>query len=101
MKLLGHSDYRMTLRYADITLETVGREYFEALSRIEHRYTHNINASIPQQQETDPIKILSDLERLIQKRCADDNSDYPFARAIIKRLRKIQSDIQYLFSVRS
>jgi site-specific recombinase XerD len=101
MKLLGHSDYHMTLRYADITQETVGREYFEALALIEHRYADNINASIPREQETDPIKILSDVERLIQKRCDGDKSAYPFARAIIKRIRKIQSDIQQLFPVRS
>jgi len=101
MKLLGHNDYHMTLRYADITQETVGREYFAALSVIEHRYADNINDSIPQGQETDPIKILSDVERLIQKRCADDKSAYPFARAVIKRIRKIRSDIQHLFPVRS
>lgn len=38
MKLLGHRDFRMTLRYTQIVDETVGREYFEALSRIAGRY---------------------------------------------------------------
>jgi integrase len=38
MKLLGHRDFRMTLRYTQIVDETVGREYFEALSRIATRY---------------------------------------------------------------
>jgi hypothetical protein len=101
MKLLGHNNYHMTLRYADITQKTDGREYFEALSRIEHRYADNINVSIPQGQDTDPVKILSDVERLIQKRCADENSAYPLARAVIKRIRKIQSDIQHLFPAHS
>ena len=32
MKLLGHRDYRMTLRYTEITLETVGDEYYAALT---------------------------------------------------------------------
>jgi hypothetical protein len=39
MKLLGHRDHRMTLRYTAITDETVHREYFEALDRVKQRYT--------------------------------------------------------------
>jgi site-specific recombinase XerD len=38
MKLLGHRDQRMTLRYTAIADATVGREYFEALTRIAERY---------------------------------------------------------------
>jgi hypothetical protein len=38
MKLLGHRDRRMALRYTQIADETVGREYFEALTRIAERY---------------------------------------------------------------
>jgi hypothetical protein len=38
MKLLGHRDQRMTLRYTAIADATVGREYFEALTRITERY---------------------------------------------------------------
>lgn len=99
MKLLGHNDYHMTLRYADITQETVGREYFEALSRIEMRYADNINAAKSQHDESDPIMMLSHIERLILKRCADNKANYQFVRALIKRIRKFQADIQHLFPI--
>lgn len=36
--LLGHRDIRMTLNYAAVTQETVRREYFTALSKIQSRY---------------------------------------------------------------
>ena len=45
MRLLGHRDYRMTLRYAAITQETVTREYVKALAKIEHRYQPTTPAS--------------------------------------------------------
>jgi len=38
MKLLGHHSLRMTLRYAEITQETVVKEYYEALTQIEQTY---------------------------------------------------------------
>jgi site-specific recombinase XerD len=38
MKLLGHRDQRMTMRYTQIADQTVGREYFEALTRVAERY---------------------------------------------------------------
>jgi site-specific recombinase XerD len=99
MKLLGHSDYHMTLRYGDITQETVGREYFEALSRIEHRYTDVLNNRAMEEQKTDPLKILADLVRLISNRSLDDPSVSPIARAIIKRIQRIEADILCLFPV--
>jgi predicted DCC family thiol-disulfide oxidoreductase YuxK len=99
MKLLGHSDYHMTLRYGDITQETVGREYFEALSRIEHRYADVLNNRAMEEQKTDPLKILADLVRLIANRSLDDPSVSPIARAIIKRIQRIEADILCLFPV--
>jgi len=38
MRLLGHRDYRMTLRYTAITPETVSNEYQKALVQIATRY---------------------------------------------------------------
>jgi site-specific recombinase XerD len=35
MKLLGHKDYRMTLRYAAITQESVYHQYFDALKKLD------------------------------------------------------------------
>ena len=63
MKLLGHRDYRMTWRYTAIADETVGREYFEALSRVTERY--DLFAAEPElePQQFDP---LDSLDRIIR-----------------------------------
>jgi len=95
MKLLGHTDHRMTLRYAEITQETVIEEYFQALLRLEHHYSEILNDHTP--QETDPAKMLSDVVHLIQNLSADDNTIKTFSRSIIKRIQRIQTDIQKLF----
>lgn len=97
MKLLGHNDIQMTLRYAEITQETVGKEYFEALSQLERRYADILDTGIIVSQENNPVKTLSDAIRLIQKLCADDSSVKTLARSIIKRIHRIQTDIQSLF----
>jgi hypothetical protein len=38
MKILGHNDHRMTLRYSTKTTETVRDEYMSALRKIADRY---------------------------------------------------------------
>ena len=97
MKLLGHKDYHMTLRYTEITQETVGKEYFEALARLEHRYADPLNTDDHVTQETDPDKMLRDVIHLIQKRSADDNTLKTVVRSIIKRIQRIRANIQKLF----
>ena len=96
MKLLGHNDYRMTLRYAEITQETVTKEYFEAISRLEHRYADLLN-NTDESQEPDLFKILNDAVHLIQKLSADDDTTKTTARSIIKRIQRIKADVQKLF----
>lgn len=44
MKLLGHRSYHTTLRYAAVTQETVGREYFQALDHLAQRYQLPLHA---------------------------------------------------------
>lgn len=95
MKLLGHNDHRMTLRYAEITQETVGKEYFEALSHLEHRYENIINEPIS--AEANPIKMLDDVIHLILNWSLDDNSIKTVTRTIVKRLQRIQREIKNLF----
>lgn len=95
MKLLGHTDHRMTLRYAEITQKTVIEEYFQALSRLEHCYSEILNGHTA--QETDPVKMLSDVVHLIQKLSADDNAIKTVTRSIVKRIQRTQVDIQKLF----
>jgi integrase len=97
MNLLGHRDYRMTLRYTAITQETVGKEYFEALLQIEKKYSVDLSLS-KSSSETDPIKLLSDVARLIQNHSANNNSKIQAARSLIKRIQRIQTALKMLMS---
>lgn len=38
MRLLGHRDYRMTLRYAAITPETIGDDHHKAVAQLATKY---------------------------------------------------------------
>lgn len=87
MKLLGHRDYRMTLRYTAITQETVGKEYYEALTRLQDRYT----ALHANQGETpDPLKAISDVVAWVKNHLEHERGAAPRARAITKRLLRIR-----------
>jgi integrase len=97
MRLLGHSDYRMTLRYAEITATTVFAEFAAATERIAERYpsiTSAASASAPSAPE--PLKLLSDVVRYVQKRTQDDDLDRDSARTLLRRLRRLQAELRKL-----
>lgn len=91
MKLLGHRDYRMTLRYTEITLETVGREYQAALTQLETRY--RIALSSPVTTSLDPDEALTDLILWIQKRAGENPEQQQKASALVKRLKRIREEV--------
>ena len=95
MKLMGHRSYRMTLRYAAVTQETIGKEYFEALDRIQNKYSYplfqNFSAA-----DIDPVKMLSDVIRWIQNRTAISKTKSQTAKSLIKRIQRIQSALKEL-----
>jgi site-specific recombinase XerD len=66
MKLLGHRDYRMTLRYTAIADETVNREYFEALGRLAARYELFQPESACEPAAFDPVVALADVIRWVE-----------------------------------
>jgi site-specific recombinase XerD len=94
MKLLGHRDQRMTLRYTKIADETVGREYFEALTRISERYElFRPSAEMP--LEIDPLAQLQDVIRWVTKNlCVGDLVRR--ARILIRRLEAVRDELQVL-----
>jgi len=94
MTLLGHRSYKTTLRYAAVTQETVGREYFEALTQIEKRYEKQLQPG-PAQEAT-PQQMLSDVVRWIQKHIADEPRHVDAAHRLIRRLRRIEAELQHL-----
>ncbi len=94
MKLLSHRDQRMTLRYTQIADETVGREYFEALSRVTERYA-TIGAATAQEIVTDPLHLLQDVIRWLGKELCVGRTEH-HARLLIRRLERAADDLSAL-----
>jgi pilus assembly protein TadC len=93
MRLLGHTDYRMTLRYAAITDSTVFAEFAAALQHNAERYP----TVIPVKEATstsDPMKMLPDVVRHVRRFAADNALDIRVARALVQRLRRLQVDLR-------
>lgn len=88
MKLLGHQDYRMTLRYTEITLETVGKEYRAALTQLETRY--RVALTTPGPSQLDPDQALTDIIRWVQKRAGTSAKQQRRALVLVKRLKRIR-----------
>jgi site-specific recombinase XerD len=93
MKLLGHRDYRMTLRYTEITLETVGQEYKAALVQLETRYRQELIAA---PAKLDPDRALGAIIRWVQKRAGDDPAARRRAELLVKRLKRIREEVSDL-----
>jgi site-specific recombinase XerD len=94
MRLLGHKDYRMTLRYAAVTDETVLIEYAAALDKSARRYeTRPATAPEP---NLDPAKQLTELARLLHGRVAGHELNPTKARQLIRRLRQLAREIRRL-----
>lgn len=98
MRLLGHRDYRMTLRYAAITDETVVTEYNAALRANEQRYTLPTPAAAPAKR--DPLVQLLDVIRFVQKTSQDKALDPRGTSVLVKRIRRLRADIKRLFSAK-
>lgn len=96
MKLLGHRDYRMTLRYTQIVDETVGREYFEALARIAGRY--EIPSDRPADiADLDPVALVHGAVSWITKNLCAGPLERK-ARLLVRRLEQARDDLEQLRS---
>jgi site-specific recombinase XerD len=96
MKLLGHRDQRMTLRYTAIADATVGREYFEALTRVTERY------ALPFAQGVDdptpePATLIQDAIRWLSKNLFDTVLDRE-ARLLSRRLEAVRDELAELLA---
>ncbi len=91
MKLLGHRDHRMTLRYTAITQEGVRREYNQALERIRARYllptAARRSASPP---PTRPSKLIHQAIRWLQTHATSQ----PKSPSVIKRLQRLETALK-------
>jgi site-specific recombinase XerD len=96
MKLLGHRDYRMTLRYAEITLEAVEEEYTAALTTLETRYRVTLSKRPQRAESFDPDRAVEDLMAWLRHHTAPDRKSQRKARTLIRRLERIQARIAKL-----
>jgi hypothetical protein len=91
MRLLGHRDHHMTLRYAAITAETVSNEYDKALVQLETKY--RLPAPTPTATSTLEIgQILGDLSRWLRKQLPAGRA----LRSLLKRVERLRHDVLLL-----
>jgi integrase len=89
MRLLGHRDYHMTLRYAAITPEVVDDEYTKALAQLATKY--QLSTQRPSLDETpEPDDLLDQLSRWLRKHVS---SPQPL-RALLKRIDRLRREIR-------
>ena len=97
MKLLGHRDFRMTLRYTQIVDETVGREYFEALSRIARRYELP-RGDLADIVDLDAVALVQSVISWITKNLCKEGPSGHKARLLARRLEQARDDLKELRS---
>jgi site-specific recombinase XerD len=70
MRILGHRDHRMTLRYAAITDDVMVKEYHAALAKLGARYQESRRSQLTPVAETEPAPeaSLTDLMRWVKSR---------------------------------
>ena len=89
MRLLGHRDYQMTLRYAAITPEVVDDEYTKALAKLATKY--QLPAPKPSGAEAPaPDELLDQLSRWLRKHAS---SPQPL-RALLKRIERLRREFR-------
>jgi site-specific recombinase XerD len=94
MKLLGHHSFRMTMRYAAITQETIVNEYKEALKKSEAQYS--CPDKIRTAQIVSPNRMLLDAITWLRKHHSANPAQKRRSDAIIKRLHRIREDVAHL-----
>ena len=101
MRLLGHRDFRMTLRYTAITPETVGDEYAKALAQLAIKYRLPAppvaapgHATSPA-AAPDPDELLDHLARWLRNLAPSSD---PLVRALLKRIERLQLGVRNLRS---
>lgn len=93
MRLLGHRDFNMTLRYADVTLQTVRNEFFLAINQLQNTYGNVSQAYKP--EEFDPFCAISDIIRWLQReRAPATTPQKKQIHLLVKKLKRICEEFQ-------
>lgn len=89
MRLLGHRDYHMTLRYAAITPEVVDDEYTKALAKLATKY--QLAAQTPSGTEAPaPDDLLDQLAHWLRKHVTSPQ----LLKALLMRIERLRREIQ-------
>lgn len=92
MQLLGHKDYRMTLRYAAITSETVAGEYSKAIEVIESRYGQQLISKTSESIDLITI-LLHTCKDLEQERLTQNHDEQRKTAHLIRRINRLSLDL--------
>jgi hypothetical protein len=92
MRLLGHHDFRMTLRYTAITAGMIGDEYAKALTQLETKY--RLPLPPPPERAPDPDESLEHLARWLRSRVLSRRD----LSALLKRIERLRHEIRKLRS---
>lgn len=88
MRLLGHRDFRMTLRYTAITPEHVSDEYAKALTQLASKY--RLPALLPSpDSEPDPDELFEHLARWLRK-----HSPHGPLKALLQRIERLRYEVR-------
>jgi site-specific recombinase XerD len=91
MRLLGHRDLHMTMRYAAVTSETVSDEYAKALTRLASKY--QLQAPAPSAEPaTEPEDLLDHLARWLRRHISSTRQ----RKALLQRIERLRSEVQKL-----
>lgn len=97
MRLLGHRDYRMTLRYTAITPETISDEYAKALAQLAQKYRLPTPPIPTRAPTTDPDELLDHLTRWLRNHVSSGSP----LRALLKCVDRLRHTIQKLKAAKS
>jgi site-specific recombinase XerD len=90
MRLLGHRDYHMTLRYTAITPELVGQEYAQALTQLTTKY--RLPAALPPEPDSSPVELLDHLGRWLRQHAPA----HQHLRPLLQRLARLRVEFEHL-----
>lgn len=91
MRLLGHRDFHMTMRYAAVTSQTLSDEYAKALTQLASKY--QLPARSPtEQSEPDPERLLALLARWLRKHI----SPHRRLKPLLQRIGRVRCEVQKL-----
>jgi len=91
MRLLGHRDFRMTLRYTAILPETVGVEHARALAQLAVKYRLPARPPAPE-RAPDPDELLDHLSRWLRK-CVSSRQS---VRPLLNRIERLRHELRGL-----